>query len=179
MKKTILFLLAFLFVFTSCVEELGPNERGLQTPGTDGKGLVAVTMELTIPQVELAVGTKAKDMAHTPKIESIHVAVFGLSGYPQAYAKAEPDGPYASTNYDPATPDQNIYKFKVLLPIYEGEAHVHIIANGPESITFVEQDEDSIMSQMQTTGNVGGYWARVVLPEGILPEKDRHHDDRR
>lgn len=174
MKKTILFLLAFLFVFTSCVEELGPNQRGLQAPGTEDKGLVAVTMELTIPQVELAVGTKAKDMAHTPNIESIHVAVFGLSGYPQAYAKAEPVGDYASTNYDPATPDQNIYKFKVLLPIYEGEAHVHIIANGPESITFVEQDEDSIMSQMQTTGNVGGYWARVVLPEGILPEKDQN-----
>ena len=172
MKKTILFLLAFLFVLTSCVEELAPNLRGLQTPGTEDKGLVAVTMELTIPQMELTAGTKA--MAHTPDIESIHVAVFGLSGYPQAYAKAEPVGPYASTNYDPATPDQNIYKFKVLLPIYEGEAHVHIIANGPESITFVEQDEDSIMSQMQTTGNVGGYWARVVLPEGILPEKDQN-----
>ena len=126
-------------------------------------------MQLTIPQVELMANTKANTFSHNPQIESIHVAVFGISGYPQAYTKATPVGDYASTNYgdeEPATTD--VYEFKVLLPLYEGEAHVHIIANGPESIPFVDQTEDSIMSLMETTNDVGAFWTRVVLPDGIL-----------
>ena len=170
MKKTIYLFVAFLLCLTSCVEPLGPND---QLPlKAEETGLVAVTMQLTIPYAELSAGTKANTFSHLPQIESIHVAVFGTSGYPQAYSLAEPVGSYASTNYDPETPDQNIYEFKVLLPVYDGEAHVHIIANGPESIPFVEQNEYSIMSQMTTTNKVGAYWARVVLPNGILPTKD-------
>ena len=170
MKKTIYLFVAFLLCLTSCVEPLGPND---QLPlKAEETGLVAVTMQLTIPYAELSAGTKANTFSHLPQIESIHVAVFGTSGYPQAYSLAESVGSYASTNYDPEAPDQNIYEFKVLLPVYDGEAHVHIIANGPESIPFVEQNEYSIMSQMTTTNKVGAYWARVVLPNGILPTKD-------
>ena len=163
MKKTIYLLVAFLLCLTSCVEPLSPNDL---RPKADEAGLVAVTMQLTIPQAELSVGTKAKTFGPTPQIESIHVALFGTSGYPQAYALAEPVGSFATENAP------TIYTFKVLLPVYDGEAHVHIIANGPESIPFAEQDEYSIMSQMSTTNQVGAYWARVVLPNGILPIKD-------
>lgn len=166
MKKTIFFLFAFLFCLTSCVEPLGPNE---QLPKAEETGLVAVTMQLTIPQVELMANTKANTFSHNPQIESIHVAVFGISGYPQAYTKATPVGNYASTNYGETAPaTTTVYEFKVLLPLYEGEAHVHIIANGPESIPFVDQTEDSIMSIMETTNDVGAFWTRVVLPDGIL-----------
>ena len=187
MKKTIYLLFALLLGLTSCVEELSPDKRLSKTTEGTNAGQVAVTMQLQIPQLELMADTKSKDRAHLPNIESIHVAGFGVSGYPQAYSKAEPvnkttdaeghivyvPGPYASTN----APDT--YYFRVLLPIYEGEAHVHIIANGPESITFVNQDENSIMAQMATTYNEttgeyeGAYWTRVVLEDGILAEKDK------
>lgn len=163
MKKTIYLLFAFLLCLTSCVEPLSPNNLRSKAEET---GLVAITMQLTIPQAELSVGTKAKTFGATPQIESIHVALFGTSGYPQAYALAEPVGSFATENAP------TIYTFKVLLPVYDGEAHVHIIANGPESIPFAEQTELSIMSQMSTTNQVGAYWARVVLPNGILPIKD-------
>lgn len=164
MKKTIYLLLAFLLVFTSCVQELNPVDK---FPKAEDKGKVAVTMTLKIPSVELSADTKANTRSINPQIDYIRVAVFGTSGYLQDYAYAEPVNTYAVTNDDE-------YTFKVLLPVYEGEAHVHVIANGPESIPYVgpdgDQTEDVLMSKMETTADVGGFWARVVLPDGILPK---------
>ena len=64
--------------------------------------------------------------------------------------------------------------FKVLLPVYEGEAHVHIIANGPKTIKFVDEDEDSIMKQMHSEDGIGAFWARIVMPDGILTQLDQN-----
>lgn len=171
MKKALFILSALLFGLVSCVEPLSDIP---QLPKAEETGLVAVTMELEIPAVQIQAFTKAVgDRSDKPSIKDIRVAVFGISGYPQAYSYAEPvdaDGnpltSYATENAP------NKYYFKVLLPIYDGEAHVHIIANGDESIQFVNQSEISIMETMKTQNNVGAFWARVVLPEGILPEKD-------
>lgn len=173
MKKALFILFTLLFGLVSCVEPLSDIP---QLPKAEETGLVAVTMELEIPAVQLQAFTKAVgDRSEKPSIKDIRVAVFGISGYPQAYSYAEPvdaDGnpltSYATENAP------NKYYFKVLLPIYDGEAHVHIIANGDESIQFVDQSEISIMETMKTQNNVGAFWARVVLPEGILPEKDEN-----
>ena len=164
MKKSIIILLALLLGLVSCTEPLF-NE---QNPENTGSGKVAVTMELTIPSVQIQALTKAKDMSHKPQIDYIRVAVFGTSGYPQAYSLAEPVGSYATENDDGTT--NTTYKFNVLLPVYEGEAHVHIIANGDESISFDAQTEASVMSSMYTENNVGAFWTRVILENGILPE---------
>lgn len=165
MKKTIYILFALLFVLASCVQELTPNDLRTRAEET---GLVEVKMELTIPSVQIQALTKANEFSHKPQIDYIRVAVFGTSGYPQAYNLAEPVGTYASEN-------GVTYEFKVLLPIYEGEAHVHIIANGDETIPFVSEnsddmDEESIMTAMHTKNNVGAFWARIILPDGILPK---------
>lgn len=165
MKKTIYLLFTLLFVLASCVQELTPNDLRTRAEET---GLVEVKMELTIPSVQIQALTKANGFSHKPQIDYIRVAVFGTSGYPQAYNYAEPVGSYATENGVK-------YEFKVLLPIYEGEAHVHIIANGDETIPFVNEnsddmDEESIMTAMHTKNNVGAFWARVILPDGILPK---------
>ena len=56
MKKTIYLLFALLFVLSSCVQELNPIELRSKAEET---GMVAVTMELTIPNVEIQALTKA------------------------------------------------------------------------------------------------------------------------
>lgn len=170
MKKILVLFFAALLALVSCskseIDPLAPKKA-------DPTGLVAVTMKLHIP-VELQAQTKAVgDCSDQPSIKAIRVAVFGTSGYPQAYALAEPIksatdesmGSYATTNGD-------IYYFKVLLPVYDGEAHVHVIANGDESIQFVNMNEAKIMETMYTTNNVGAYWARVIMPNGILTQLD-------
>lgn len=162
MKKALFILFTLLFGLVSCVEPLSDIP---QLPKAEETGLVAVTMELEIPAVQIQALTKAKNCSEDPQIDYIKVAVFGTSGYPQAYSLAEPIGSYATTN-------GTTYQFKVLLPVYEGEAHVHIIANGDESINYVDETENSIMEKMSTTGNVGAFWTRVILKDGILSQKD-------
>ncbi|MBQ9174320.1 MAG: hypothetical protein IJ161_11380 [Bacteroidales bacterium] len=170
MKKTLYILSALILGLVSCNRtEFEPVE----TPKPEESGLVAITMKVQLP-VELQATTKALgDRSDTPSIKSMRVAVFGTSGYPQAYALAEPIK--SATDETPgsyATENGKEYYFKVLLPVYDGEAHVHIIANGDESIKFVDETEDSIMKTMKTQGNVGAYWARVILPDGILTQLD-------
>ena len=160
MKKILYIASILLLGAVSCTKEL----KEVVNPTPDNRDMVAVTMELQVP-VSLAASTKANDRADLPHIDDIHVAVFGTSSYPQTYTLADPVDEYATEN-------GTTYHFKVLLPVYEGEAIVHIIANGDKNITFHDQTENSIMSKMVTTDNVGGYWARVVLKEGILPKKD-------
>lgn len=177
MKKIITIFFIALLGAVACTKEADRMEN----PAPKEKGLVAVTMSLRVP-VELTARTKANNRDEKPLIDAIRVAVFGTSGYPQAYAYAEPvnkiDGAEGlPATYEPgsyATENDRIYYFKVLLPVYEGEAHVHIVANGPTNIPFVDQTEHNIMSQMETTGNVGGYWARAILPDGILTVMDEN-----
>ena len=139
MKKAFYILSALLLGLVSC------NKAELEAPQgkkAEETGLVAITMKVQIPEVRLNAMTKANgEFSHTPDITDMRVAVFGTSGYPQAYAQAEPiksesdqnAGSYASTNYDPEHPsDDDIYYFKVLLPVYEGEAHVQLL-QGPAS----------------------------------------------
>ena len=173
MKKLLYIVSILLLGAVSCTREANDF---VEKPTVEKKGMVAVTMGLRLP-VELTAGTRADYRDHLPKIDAIRVAVFGTSSYPQAYELATPvnrtvdgegnpvytEGQYAYTNDD-------IYYFKVLLPVYEGEAIVHIVANGDTSIPFLDQTENSIMSKMTTTGNVGGYWARVILEDGILAQ---------
>ena len=181
MKKLLYIASIMLLGAVACTREA--NEPVVERPVAENKGMVAVTMGLRVP-VEITAKTRADGRAHLPEIDAIRVAVFGTSSYPQAYELATPvnkgtdaeghpvytPGSYASTNDVNPEDANDIYYFKVLLPVYEGEAIVHIIANGDESINFLDGTENGIMSKMVTTDNVGGYWARVVLPDGILAQ---------
>ena len=173
MKKTLTILSIILLGAIGCTKNV------FETPAREGgesDGMVEVSMTLDIP-VEMIAATKAGEMSHLPSIDDIRVAMFGTSGYTQAYTKAEPDGPVATTNYD-KSPDEDEtlgesttkYKFKVLLPVYEGEVHIHVIANGDKSVIYDGWPENKLMSRMTTTGGIGAYWARIVIEDGILPQ---------
>ena len=129
-------------------------------------------MKAEIPLLQAYSTRAVGDFSDTPSIKDIRVAVFGTSGYPQAYALAEPVDAQGNPLSEYATTNGDKYYFKVLLPVYEGEAHVHIIANGPSSIPFVDQTEASIMENMRSESPVGAYWARIVMPDGILTQLD-------
>lgn len=173
MKKTLYILSALLLGLVSC------NKAELESIETrkdvEPTGLVAITMKADIPMLQ-AYTRALGDFSDTPSIKDIHVAVFGTSGYPQAYALAEPVDENGQPLSTYATKNGTTYYFKVLLPVYEGKAHVHIIANGPESIPFVVDDEDmdeeTIMSTMRSQSPVGSYWARIIMPDGILTQLD-------
>ena len=173
MKKTLYILFALLLGVVSCTKTVFENDE--PQIKAEPTGLVAVTMKVDIPMLQAY--TKALgDFSDTPSIKSIRVAVFGVSGFPQAYALAEPVDKNGNALTSYATENGQTYYFKVLLPVYEGEAHVHIIANGPDSIPFVvggeDMTEDKIMMKMRTEAPVGAYWARIIMPDGILSKLD-------
>lgn len=157
MKKIFTILSIVLLGAIAC------TKSNFDEPKAEESGLVEVSMSMTLPNWLMAETKAGGAMAHKPDIDNIRVAVFGTSGYPQAYTKATLTG---------ATPTENntTYTFTVLLPVYEGEAHVHIIANGDGSIAFENQTEHTIMSKMTSTGGVGAYWARIILEDGILAQ---------
>ena len=170
MKKAIYILSALLLGLVSCnMAELESVETRKDVEPT---GLVAVTMKAEIPLLQAYSTRAVGDFSDTPSIKDIRVAVFGTSGYPQAYALAEPVDASGNPLTQYATVNGHTYYFKVLLPVYEGEAHVHIIANGPASIPFVDQKEESIMATMRSESPVGAYWARIIMPDGILTQLD-------
>lgn len=153
MKKIFTILSIVLLGAISC------TKSSFETPKPEETGLVEVNMSMTLPTWLMA-STKASDMAHKPNIDDIRIAMFGTSGYPQAYTKATLTGTQPTEN-------GTTYTFTVLLPVYEGEAHIHVIANGPDSILFDGWPENKLMTKMTTTGGVGAYWARIVLEDGV------------
>ena len=108
MKKTIYILSALLLSLVSCRQiEFDPVELNVPNK-VEETGLVAVTMQLEIPEVGLKALTRANTCSEKPQIDYIYVAVFGTSGYPQTYTLAEPvdaDGnrltSYATENNTP------------------------------------------------------------------------------
>ena len=174
MKKTLYILSALLFGLVSCTKT--EYESVDAKKNVEPSGLVAITMKADIPMLQAYETRALGDFSDTPSIKDIHVAVFGTSGFPQAYALAEPVDEEGNLLDHYATENGVTYYFKVLLPVYEGEAHVHIIANGPDSIPFVVGNEDmteeSIMATMRSESPVGAYWARIIMPDGILTQLD-------
>ena len=176
MKKLLYIVSIMLLGAVACTKEAEKSvDKGLVS---ESKGMVAVTMGLRVPVDVMAQTRGATDYRdHLPKIDAIRVAVFGTSSYPQAYELANPVSKSYTTEGEPvygpgayASTNDEIYYFKVLLPVYEGKAIVHIVANGDESIDFLDGSEYSIMSKMITKEDVGGYWASVVLEDGILAQ---------
>ena len=169
MKKTLYILLALLLGLVSCT--VMPFE-GPEPIKAEETGLVSVIMQLQVPVPLDATFTKASNRDSIPQIDYIKVAVFGTSEYPQAYTLAEPVNSDGSPRSSYATTNGDTYYFKVLLPVYEGKASIHIIANGDESIKFVDETETSIMESMRTQKDTAAYWAHFVMEDGILPQKD-------
>lgn len=161
MKKlyTIVTFLA-LAAIVSCSKKESPVTNDM--PGT-------VTFEMDVKIPESVVTTRA-DAASDPIIDHIYVATFGSQGYLNEYVKAIPVDRYATTN----SPDT--YRMKVTLLATTSERHVHVIANGPESLDYNTKDTD-LMYPMSTTYDdsgvpQGAYWHYFHLSHGTADLKD-------
>jgi len=146
-------LLAF-----SCVQEEAPEN--VSRPVVDYEGqevLVHFDVEMPEPQT--------KTLGENPSITSLHVAVFGSSGYLKEYKLAQPVDGYVS-----AEGVANKKGYTVSLSITSSKVRVHLIANGPESLDF--DYESVVMSKLASSNNNGAYWQRIILDHGIYADQD-------
>ncbi|MBR4233861.1 MAG: hypothetical protein IKR96_04960 [Bacteroidales bacterium] len=154
---TALFMALLAF---SCVREEQPEDTRAERPDIDYEGqkvMVYFNVEMPEPQ------TKA--LGENPNITSLHVAVFGSSGYLKEYQRAEPVGGYVSQEGV-----ANKRGYRVPLSITSSKVRVHFIANGPDSLPF--DYESVVMSKLTSSGGQDAYWQRIILDHGIYADKE-------
>ena len=168
--KKILYAAFVLLLATSCFKEI---PYGLENLSDEPTVPVILSFEQPITLQPRTKADRGMEMGVDPAISSIHVAVFGSSGYLKDYVSATPcdvDGNpisnFVSTNNTTAY-------FLVRLPVNNDEKarRVHIIANGPASLPF-NAYEDDIMQNLSVTDGNGAYWQRLLLSQGISAVQD-------
>ena len=151
-------LLATLFLF-SCVKEERPQGSSRLPVDYEGQE-VLVRFGVEMPELQ----TKA--LEENPNISSLHVAVFGSSGYLKEYKLATP----VNDTYVTQEGIPNKQGYQVSLSITSSKVRVHFIANGPSSLDF--DYESVVMSKLATSGGQDAYWQRIILDNGIYADKD-------
>lgn len=162
MKRILNITAIFTALLTfSCVREEVPQENPANRPSVDYEGqevMVYFGVETPEPQ------TKA--LGENPEIHSLHVAVFGSSGYLKEYKLAEP----VNDTYVSQEGVANKQGFRVPLSITSSKIRVHIIANGPSSMDF--DYESNVMAKLASTGGESAYWQRILLDHGIYADQE-------
>ena len=124
------------------------------------EGQVEVTFSVTGNQeTTKALGEKAQ-------LETMHIAVFGGSGYLKEYKQATLDstGTYEYHYYDTLGGEHvkkvPMFKYKVSITLSNSSRRVHFIGNGPASIPFGKDYEvlPTLLGEKET-----GYWQMIQL----------------
>ena len=169
MKRYIRILLtiaALASAFVSCTKDR-LQEVKAETGEWDGK--VKLHFSVNYPKAAGVIVPGSKAMADKPEIQSLHVAIFGGSGYLKEYVLAEEEG----TEF--ATENTVRYTYSVNLSVSDSRLRMHLIANGPEVIDFAYEDE--VMSALYSSGNQDAYWQRLILENGIQYDKEKAEQD--
>ncbi|MBR6458253.1 MAG: hypothetical protein IKS71_06615 [Bacteroidales bacterium] len=164
MKRIYLaFILFLLAAVTACVKE--QDYRMDKSDEKCPEGKVNIRCSIRVPSAVLdPVGTETKALAENPTINTIHVAVFGSSGYMKEYVQAE-EVECATVNKDTCT-------FNIRLSLNDSHnLKAHVIVNGPSSIPFTDE-VPAMRNYVYTSGNQDGYWCRIELPNGIQARKE-------
>lgn len=161
MRRQFLHILTLIAVLLplSCTKE-AELQVSEEKPAVDYEGQeVMVYFGVETPEP----ATKA--MGENPDIKSLHVAVFGSSGYLKEYKLATPVDEYVS-----AEGVANKKGYKVPLSITSSRIRVHLIANGPSSLEF--DYESNVMSKLSSMGGEDAYWQRILLDNGIYADTE-------
>jgi hypothetical protein len=166
MRKWIIIAVAALAAL-SCSRQ---KEQDLALDETEGK--VEVVFSVTGEQME----TKTLGEAH--QLETMHIAVFGGSGYLKEYVPATllSTGTYEYEYYDASHELKKKivpkFTYTVRITLSNSSRRVHFIGNGPASITFGKDYEvlPTLLGEKET-----GYWQMIEL-EHITALKDGDGD---
>lgn len=162
-------MLAALAALLACVRE---PEMGLQPEAGDPFPEGApVTITFSVPASGLQTGTKA--IGEEGTLNSLHIAVFGSSGFLKEYVKAELVGTAGDTTYrdpyfntDPALNQGREYtvpliQYKVTLSLSEKRRIIHFIGNGPATLPF--DADTTVMTILMSEEGEGAFWQTKTL----------------
>lgn len=140
-----------------------------ELPDTAPEGEVTIDFTLDLPEIEAIMATKAETRDSLPNLQTLHVAVFGSSGYLKQYAQAElVEYPTTTDKENYYGPEDKYYRYRVTLWLTNSSIKVHFIGNGPSTLRF--DYESSSIPEMYTSNtdtNTDAYWQRIIIPRGI------------
>ena len=133
------------------------------------KGEVTIDFKLGLPEIEALLETKADTRDSIPNLQTLHVAVFGGSGYLKQYAEAElVQRPTVTDKENYYGPEDMFYTYRVTLWLTNSSIKVHFIGNGPGTLRF-DYESSAIPELYKTVAetNSDAYWQRITIPRGI------------
>lgn len=162
MRKIRAYLLAAAIAVCSCVNPLQEPEPSNYPEGAQ------VTIRFTVAAEGLAPKTKAQALGEDQPLQSLHLAVFGSSGYLKEYVEATVDdeatGRYADF-VDPNNPETIIqvplYSFTAKLTLTDSRRIIHFIGNGPPTLSFGYAD--AVLSSLLSSQGERAYWQMMTI----------------
>ena len=174
MKRIWAYFLAFLLLVCSCVNPLVEPEAD-EDGGTYPEG-AKVTVTFTVAGEGIA-PTKAQALGEDQPLTSLHLAVFGSSGYLKEYVEAIPGGQVGTYEFtgpkdDPSDPDiittVPVYEFSATLTLTDSKRIIHFIGNGPQTLSFGYAD--AVLSPLRSSSGERAYWQMMRI-NGIHAKK--------
>ena len=172
MMRKALFSIGALLALLSCVRESEERGRG----GTFPAG-APVTVTFTLNDMApAAAGTKA--LGENVELTSLHLAVFGSSGYLKEYVTATPvkmaeKKVYTIESGSTSTPVEvqvDQYTFTATLSLTESKRYVHLIGNGPDVLDFGYDNQ--VLPSLLCSDGGAVFWQMIELPNGIRAAQD-------
>ncbi len=161
------YILLLLLPLFACTREVSPLT--LEEPVDDApEGTVSVTFSFTVPAED-----PATKLGESSELETMHLAIFGSSGYYKKYVKAEkisgPESGQRTCGGVERTVD--VYRFQAEVELSNTARIIHFIGNGPSTI-HVGNANEVLPSELSGEGKTG-FWQMVTLPRiAAKTEKD-------
>ena len=141
MKTSVKYIFALVLVLcglSSCFKETAPvMPEGVEVEDQAPVGEVTIDFRIGLPEMQALLDTKAETRDSIPHLNTLHVAVFGNSGYLKQYALAELiETPTETGKENYYGTDDKFYRYRVTLWLTSSSIKVHFIGNGPSTLRF-------------------------------------------
>ena len=162
----------WLFIVAAALMALSCSREREQDWEEVPEGKVKISFSVTGDQL----ATKA--LGEAPQLETMHVAVFGGSGYLKEYLEAdlESEGTYVYHYEDdegnPVSKEVPAFTYSVQLTLSNSSRRIHFLGNAPGSIPFGRDYEvlPALLGEKET-----GFWQMITLSH-ITARKDEDED---
>lgn len=175
--KTWKFLILLLTLCVmSCSRNFGLEEEPLPSP--EGGVVDGARVRVVVSLVGAEPATKA--LGEGGELQTLHLAVFGGSGYLKEYVQAVPSasGTYTYSTVDaygdPVDRTVPRYDFTVDLAMSDSPRTIHLLGNGPSTLQFGY--DTAVMPSQLSAGGEMGYWQMITLPNGIRAKRNDNGD---
>ena len=176
--KKVLLLISLLALACSCARESEPEVRKPEASGVVEGARVRVN--ISIPGTESDAGPGTRSLGEGGLLNTLHLAVFGGSGYLKEYAEANlvSSGTYTYETVDadnhPVSKTVPMYNYTVDLVMSDSPRTIHFLGNGPSTLPF-GYDTAVMPIQLSAPGEMG-YWQTISLPNGIRAKRNANNE---